>query len=191
MFVPETPRYLSIKGDEKGALEILTKVSGVTKAKAQLIEIRNSLTQHSGNILSYGMLVIVIGLLLSAFQQFVGINVVLYYAPEIFKSMGSGTDSALLQTIIVGAINMAFTVLAILTVDKFGRKPLQIIGALGMATFMFALGFTFYFESVGLGALICMLGYVACFAMSWGPVVWVLLAEIFPIRYAVVLWQLL
>lgn len=179
-FVPKTPRYLALKGDEAGALDILTKVSGAEKAKQQLSDIHKSFTQHSGSILSFGMLVIVIGLLLSAFQQFVGINVVLYYAPEIFKSMGSGTDTALLQTIIVGGINMAFTVLAILTVDKFGRKPLQIIGALGMAIFMFALGFTFYFESVGFGALICMLGYVACFAMSWGPVVWVLLSEIFP-----------
>lgn len=180
-FVPKTPRYLALKGDEEEAMNILTKVSGFEKAKIQLAEIKESLTHHkSGALLSYGGLVIVVGLLLSAFQQFVGINVVLYYAPEIFKSMGSGTDTALLQTIIVGFINLSFTVLAILTVDKFGRKPLQIIGALGMAVFMFALGFTFYFESLGMGALIAMLGYVACFAMSWGPVVWVLLAEIFP-----------
>ncbi len=96
--------------------------------------------------------------------------------------MGSGTDTALLQTIIVGIINLSFTVVAILTVDKFGRKPLMIIGAVGMAVFMFALGFAFFFQQVGLAALIFMLGYVACFAVSWGPVVWVLLAEIFPNR---------
>ncbi len=120
------------------------------------------------------------GVLLSVFQQFVGINVVLYYAPEIFKSMGSGTDVALLQTIIVGAVNLLFTVLAIMTVDKYGRKPLMIIGALGMAVSMFALGTTFFTQSVGIGALIFMLIYVASFAMSWGPVCWVLLSEIFP-----------
>lgn len=179
-FVPKTPRYLALKGDDEGAMAILTKVSGSVNAKIQFKEIKGSLTQHSGKLMSFGVLVIVIGLLLSAFQQFVGINVVLYYAPEIFKSMGSGTDSALLQTIIVGFINLAFTVIAIVSVDRFGRKPLQIIGALGMSLFMFGLGFTFYFESVGVGALIFMLGYVACFAMSWGPVTWVLLSEIFP-----------
>jgi MFS transporter, SP family, xylose:H+ symportor len=179
-FVPKTPRYLAMQGDEEGALKILSKLSGIERAKTQLIEIRNSFSHHSGKLFSYGILVILIGILLSAFQQFVGINVVLYYAPEIFKSMGAGTDSALLQTIIVGIINMSFTVLAILTVDKFGRKPLQIIGAVGMAIFMFALGFAFFFQKLGIGALIFMLGYVACFAMSWGPVTWVLLAEIFP-----------
>ncbi len=114
------------------------------------------------------------------FQQFVGINVVLYYAPEIFKNMGSGTDTALLQTIIVGAVNLLFTVFAIMTVDKFGRKPLMIIGALGMAIAMFALGGAFFTETLGMFAIICMLVYVASFAMSWGPVVWVLLSEIFP-----------
>ena len=113
---------------------------------------------------------IVSGIFLSVFQQFVGINVVLYYAPEIFKSMGSGTEVSLLQTIIVGAVNLSFTVLAIFTVDRFGRKPLQIIGALGMAVSMMALGFSFYFDSVGIGALIFMLLYTASFAMSWGPV---------------------
>jgi SP family xylose:H+ symportor-like MFS transporter len=96
--------------------------------------------------------------------------------------MGSGTESSLLQTIIVGAVNLTFTVLAIFTVDKFGRRPLQIIGALGMAISMFALGFSFYLDSVGVGTLIFMLLYTASFAMSWGPVTWVLLSEIFPNR---------
>ena len=94
--------------------------------------------------------------------------------------MGSQTDVSLLQTIIVGAVNLAFTVVAIATVDRFGRKPLQIIGALGMAVSMFALGMTFYLQSVGIGALIFMLLYTASFAVSWGPVTWVLLSEIFP-----------
>ncbi len=179
--VPETPRYLMLKGDETAALQVLNKVNGKEVAQKVMKEIKESLQHHvSGHILSFGMGVIVIGMLLSAFQQFVGINVVLYYAPEIFKNMGSGTDTSLLQTIIVGAINLTFTVIAIVTVDKFGRKPLQIIGAVGMAIFMFALGFAFYSQNLGMGALIFMLGYVACFAISWGPVVWVLLAEIFP-----------
>jgi SP family xylose:H+ symportor-like MFS transporter len=131
-------------------------------------------------IRSYGLLIILVGVLLSAFQQLVGINVVLYYAPEIFKTMGAETDAALLQQIIVGVVNLSFTVLAILTVDKFGRKPLMIIGALVMSVSMLVLGTTFYTHSVGMSSLICMLIYTAGFAMSWGPVCWVLLAEIFP-----------
>ncbi|QIK54549.1 D-xylose transporter XylE [Dysgonomonas sp. HDW5A] len=131
-------------------------------------------------IRSYGFLIIITGVLLSAFQQFVGINVVLYYAPEIFKSMGSGTDSALLQTIIVGIINLSFTVLAIMTVDKFGRKPLLIIGALIMAVSMLGLGTSFSQNLNGTLKLIFMLTYTAGFAMSWGPVCWVMLSEMFP-----------
>lgn len=181
-FVPETPRYLVLRDRPEKALSVLTKINGAETGRKVLEEIKETLVLHSGKLFSYGMLVVVIGVLLSAFQQFVGINVVLYYAPEIFKNMGSGTDTALLQTIIVGIINLSFTVLAIVTVDKFGRKPLQIIGALGMAFFMFALGFAFFFQKLGLAALIFMLGYVACFAVSWGPVTWVLLAEIFPNR---------
>ena len=129
---------------------------------------------------SFGVLIIFVGVMLSGFQQFVGINVVLYYAPEIFKTMGAATDAALLQQIVVGAVNLSFTVLAIFTVDRFGRRPLMIIGALVMAVSMMILGTTFYMHSVGAGSLVCMLVYTAGFAMSWGPVCWVLLAEIFP-----------
>ena len=178
--VPDTPRSLVLKSQPEKALDVLSKVNGIEEGKKILAEIQNTVVSHSGKLFSFGIAVIVIGVLLSVFQQFVGINVVLYYAPEIFKSMGSGTDTALLQTIIVGAVNLLFTVLAIMTVDKYGRKPLMIIGAIGMAFAMFALGTTFFMESVGMGALIFMLIYVASFAMSWGPVCWVLLSEIFP-----------
>ncbi|WP_010134854.1 D-xylose transporter XylE [Ochrovirga pacifica] len=178
--VPDTPRSLVLKQQPEKALEVLTKVNGASKANSILEEIKGTIETTSGKLFSFGVPVIIIGVLLSVFQQFVGINVVLYYAPEIFKSMGSGTDTALLQTIIVGGVNLAFTILAIQTVDKYGRKPLMIIGALGMATAMFALGGTFYSKSMGVFALLCMLVYVAGFAMSWGPVCWVLLAEIFP-----------
>ena len=118
--------------------------------------------------------------MLSVFQQFVGINVVLYYAANIFRNMGSSTDSSLIQTIIVGGINLLFTILAIFTVDRFGRKPLMIIGALTMAFAMIALGTSFYLNNLGMVALFFMLLYTAGFAMSWGPVTWVLLSEIFP-----------
>jgi len=181
-FVPESPRYMVLQNKPDEAMKVLRKINGEAKAKEVLEEIQNTIVSKSDKLFSFGFLIIIIGILLSVFQQFVGINVVLYYAPEIFKTMGSGTDAALLQTIIVGVINLSFTVLAIMTVDKFGRKPLQIIGAIGMAVFMFALGFAFFFNKLGIAALIFMLGYVACFAMSWGPITWVLLAEIFPNR---------
>lgn len=181
-FVPESPRYLVLQNQPEQALKVLARVNGLIKANEVLEEIKSTVIHKPGKLFSYGMLIIFIGIMLSVFQQFVGINVVLYYAPEIFKNMGSGTDTALFQTIIVGVINLSFTVIAILAVDKIGRKPLQIIGALGMAVFMFALGFAFYLNRLGIGAIIFMLGYIACFAISWGPVVWVLLSEIFPNR---------
>ncbi len=179
-FVPETPRYLVLRNREQEALQTITRLNGHNKNHELLQEIKESLISVGERLFSFGPKVIVIGLMLALFQQFVGINVVLYYAPQIFTNMGASTDAALLQTIIVGAINLGFTVVAVFTVDKFGRKPLQIMGALGMAVFMTALGFSFFFETVGMFSLICMLGYVACFAMSWGPVTWVLLSEIFP-----------
>jgi MFS transporter, SP family, xylose:H+ symportor len=180
LFVPETPRFLVMKERPADALKILNKITGSLRAEQVLSDIKESLKEKRAPWLSYGGLLIVIGILLSVFQQFVGINVVLYYAPEIFRNMGSATNTALLQTIIVGGINLTFTVIAINTVDKFGRKPLMIIGALGMAVSMFLLGFSFFFKTVGLGTLIFMLLYTASFAMSWGPVTWVLLSEIFP-----------
>ncbi len=180
MFVPETPRYLVKTNKSEKAESILNKLVGATRAKEVLTEIKETLVEKSVPWLSFGGLIIIIGILLSVFQQFVGINVVLYYAPEIFRNMGSGTDASLLQTIIVGAINLTFTVVAILTVDKFGRKPLMIIGSLGMAVAMVSLGFSFFLEKQGLAALIFMLVYVAAFAVSWGPVTWVMLSEIFP-----------
>ena len=179
-FIPETPRFLALKGKEQEALKVLEKIGGKSEAPGVLEAIKGTLKDHSRPWLSYGSLIIVIGILLSVFQQFVGINVVLYYAGNIFRNMGASTDASLLQTIIVGIVNLLFTVLAIFTVDKFGRKPLMIIGSLGMAVSMIALGLSFYFDSVGVGALIFMLIYTAAFAMSWGPVCWVLLAEIFP-----------
>lgn len=179
-FVPDTPRSLMLQSKENEAFTVLEKLNGKEEANKILVDIKNSLTDHSGKLFSYGAAVIIFGMLLSFFQQFIGINVVLYYAPEIFKTMGSGTDNALLQTIIVGAVNLLFTVLAIQTVDKVGRKPLMIIGALGMAVAMILLGVSFQSKSMGIFALLCMLLYVAGFAMSWGPVTWVLLSEIFP-----------
>jgi SP family xylose:H+ symportor-like MFS transporter len=180
MFVPETPRYLVMKGKEDKALKVLKKISGEKSAPGILQEIKDTLHETSIPWLSYGFLVIFIGIVLSVFQQFVGVNVVLYYAGNIFRNMGNSNDSSMIQTIIVGIVNLTFTVLAIFTVDRFGRKPLMMIGGIGMAISMLGLGFSFFFGKVGVGALIFMLTYIASFAMSWGPVTWVLLSEIFP-----------
>src|SRR5579871_3564401 len=169
-FVPETPRYLMLKGDEKSARAVLAKLVTAEEGEKEISEIRASLSEHhSGKLFSFGMFVIFIGIMLSVFQQFVGINVVLYYATDIFKGMGFSTNVSLFQTIIVGAVNLTFTMVAIVTVDRYGRRPLQIIGALVMAVSMIALGTDFWLGGKGIVALAAMLFYTAGFAVSWGP----------------------
>ena len=180
-FVPETPRFLMMKGRETEARAVLTKLVTPEERERELSEIRASFAEHhSGKLFSFGAPLIFIGIAVSVFQQFVGINVVLYYATDIFKGMGMSTNASLMQTIIVGSVNLAFTVVAILSVDHFGRKPLQIIGALVMAVSMISLGANLWLGGKGIIALVAMLVYTAGFAVSWGPVTWVLLSEIFP-----------
>jgi len=178
--VPESPRYLSLKQNDKDAFRILQKINGTEKAKEILEEIKATIEHHSSKLFSYGKLVIIIGILLSVFQQFVGINVALYYAPRIFESMGAGKDASLLQTVVMGLVNVIFTVLAILTVDRWGRKPLLIVGSVGMAIGMFAISGLAYFEIIGTSTLVFIIIYTASFMMSWGPICWVLISEIFP-----------
>ncbi|WP_456867434.1 D-xylose transporter XylE [Galbibacter sp. BG1] len=180
LIVPKTPRFQVLKGNEDAAIAVLTKYNGSSRASEILEDIKKSFKTKKAPWLSYGWAIIIIGLLLSIFQQFVGINVVLYYAPEIFKGMGMETDASMMQTIIVGAINLLFTVVAMFTVDKFGRKILMIIGSIFMAISMLGLGTVLYADSSGIAALLLMLLYIAAFAISWGPVTWVLLSEIFP-----------
>lgn len=178
--VPETPRYLVLQQKDQDALNILTKINGQTRAQEILKEIKNTVQDRSGKLFSYGKLVIIIGVLLSVFQQFVGINVALYYAPRIFESMGAGKDASMMQTVVMGLINVIFTVFAIITVDKWGRKPLLMIGSVGMAIGMFAIAALAYNEIIGIGTLVFIIVYTASFMMSWGPICWVLIAEIFP-----------
>jgi SP family xylose:H+ symportor-like MFS transporter len=181
--VPDTPRWFVMKGRSDKALAILARLVGDAEARTTLQDIEKSLVipEHSGgSLFAFGGTVIVIGILLSVFQQFVGINAVLYYAPLMFKNLGASTDSALWQTVIVGVANVIFTVVAILTVDRVGRKPLLIIGGLVMGAAMITLGFQFQSNSVGVGPLIAAVAYIAGFALSWGPVTWVVLAEMFP-----------
>jgi MFS transporter, SP family, xylose:H+ symportor len=182
-FVPETPRYLASKNNDQKALNVLTKING-SKAMASEVfaEIKQTLAnaEASGKLFSYGKVVIVVGILLSVFQQFVGINVALYYAPRIFESMGAGKDASMLQTVVMGIINVVFTIIAILTVDKWGRKPLLMVGSIGMAIGMFGVAGLAFFDIIGISTLVFIMIYTASFMMSWGPICWVLLAEIFP-----------
>jgi len=179
-FVPETPRHLALVGLEEKALFVLGKINGSNKAKEILQDIKDSAHEKVEKVLAYGWKVLIIGILLSIFQQAVGINVVLYYAPTIFKGLGFGNDAAMYQTVIMGVINIIFTLVAIFTVDKFGRKPLLIIGSVGMAIGMFAIGLLAYSHIIGVSTLIFIVIYSASFMMSWGPITWVLISEIFP-----------
>ncbi|MBO1510940.1 D-xylose transporter XylE [Metabacillus bambusae] len=180
LFVPETPRYLAMKKQDKKALDILTKINGSSEAKAILSEIKLTVTIPKDKLLSYGKLVIIVGILLSVFQQFVGINVALYYAPRIFESMGAAKDASMLQTIVMGFINALFTIVAILTVDRWGRKPLLIVGSIGMALGMFGVAGMAFANVIGISTLLFIIVYTASFMMSWGPICWVLISEIFP-----------
>lgn len=178
--VPETPRYLALNHQDDKALGILNRINGKEKARSIMQDIKNSVEHHSGKLFSFGRTVIIVGILLSIFQQFVGINVALYYAPRIFESMGAAKDASMMQTVIMGLVNVAFTVLAIFTVDKWGRKPLLIVGSSGMAIGMFAIAGLAYFDVIGISTLVFMIVYTASFMMSWGPITWVLISEIFP-----------
>ena len=179
-FVPETPRYLALNNNDTKALQILTKINGAEKAKDIFKDIKSSVEKSSAKLFSYGKIIILIGVLLSVFQQFVGINVALYYAPRIFESMGAEKDASMLQTVIMGLVNVIFTVVAIMTVDKWGRKPLLMVGSVGMAIGMIAIGLLAFMKIIGISTLVFIIIYTASFMMSWGPITWVLISELFP-----------
>ncbi|WP_078431634.1 D-xylose transporter XylE [Metabacillus halosaccharovorans] len=182
--VPETPRYLISKNKDKEAMTILTKVNGSEKIATQIYqEIKQTLDTSNASeagIFSYGKLVVIVGILLAVAQQFVGINVILYYAPRIFANMGASADSSMLQTILIGVVNFVFVLIALTLVEKWGRKPLLLIGSVGMAVGMFGVATLSFVDLMGLGALLFILVYVAFYNLSFGPLVWVLAAEIFP-----------
>ncbi|MCL7748490.1 D-xylose transporter XylE [Halalkalibacter alkaliphilus] len=185
-FVPETPRYLASKQEYTKAFSILQQVNG-SKQKAQNIldDIKYSLNKQDmskAHLFDYGKLVIFIGIAIAIFQQLIGINVILYYAPRIFEAMGAGPAASMLQTVIVGIVNIIFMALAILFVDSLGRKPLLIGGAIGCAISLFCVATLASMNIFGLTTLIFILLYVASFQMSWGVVTWVVVSEIFPNR---------
>ena len=177
-FVPETPRYLvSINQDQK-ALGILSKINGTERAVQILQDIKDTMVVKTERLMTYGFMCIFIGIMLSVFQQAVGINAVLYYAPRIFGDMGM--DNPMMITVFMGIINILFTLVAIFTVEKWGRKPLLIYGSLGMALGAFGVAVTFGHAGLEFVTAASLLVYSASFMFSWGPITWVLIAEIFP-----------
>ena len=180
--VPETPRYLALVNKDDKALGVLSKIMGNKDvANRILAEIKETVSEKiKTSIFAYGKVVIIIGILLSVFQQFVGINVILYFAPRIFESMGAAKDASMLQTVVLGLVNVIFTIVAIMTVDKWGRKPLLITGSIGMAVGMFAISGLAFFNIIGISTLVFIIIYTGSFMMSWGPICWVLISEIFP-----------
>ena len=185
-FVPKSPRWLALKGRKEESLEVLTKIHGAENALLESEEIQKYLNQESNkttvNYFSKAILtIIVIGTVLSILQQFTGINAVLYYGADIFeKALGFGKEDVLKQQILLAFINLIFTFIAMYTVDKLGRKPLIYIGAVGMLVGFLLLGVSLQQQSLGLVSLVGVLLFIASFSMSMGPVVWVLLSEMFP-----------
>jgi MFS transporter, SP family, arabinose:H+ symporter len=187
MTVPESPRWLLKMGCDREAILILTRVNGAQEAQHESVSIRETLALESGSLkqlLQPGLrLALIVGIILAILQQVTGINSVIYYAPRIFEHAGFARGSALLQSVIVGLVNMIFAWVAILFVDKIGRKPLLLLGSLGMGFSLFLMGLSFYFKWFsGPWVLIMVMLYIAFFAMTLGPIVWVVIAEIFPTR---------
>jgi len=183
--IPESPRWLLQKGKSEQAVAVLEKINAAEDVAQVQSEIQNSLEQEDKG--QWNNLVnpiykkaLFVGIGLSILQQLTGINAILYYAPEIFKSLGSSTDASLLETSILGVVNLIFTLLAIKWVDKMGRKPLLYIGSAGMTISLAAVGIFIYNEAVGNYVLPFLILFMASFSISWGPIVWVLLSEIFP-----------
>ena len=165
----------------------MLRIHGETLAKQEVLDIKASFKEVNSSIrqlFSPGIrIALIVGVGLAVLQQVTGINAVMYYAPEIFKETGAGTDAALIQTILVGLINFLFTILAIWLIDRVGRKVLLLIGSSIMTISLAVIGLAFHSGNTsGPIVLIFILVYVAAFAISLGPVVWVLISEIFPNR---------
>lgn len=174
VLVPETARFLLICGRRAEAERVAARtgadtfeeiIDAETHPPATAVHRRRSLT---------------VGIVLAALQQVTGINVFLYYAPSIFNRVSHSSDASLRQTVVVGAVNVGFTLIAMLFVDRAGRKPLLLAGSAGMAACLTAMGWALMHGSTSNWLLFYVIGYIACFAFSVGPVTWIVLAEIFP-----------
>jgi SP family arabinose:H+ symporter-like MFS transporter len=183
--VPESPRWLLLKGEEQKAVTILSKIDNEKSAARELKDFRS---QHNAESTSLSELfkpvyrkALWIGLLLPFLSQVCGINAVIYYGPKILEQAGFTLNNALGGQVTIGLINVVFTFVAIFTVDKWGRRPLLFLGIGGAVTSLIIIGALFALGiTSGLWILIFILGFIACFAFSFGPVCWVVVGEIFP-----------
>ena len=187
ILVPESPRWLVINGKIEKAKLILVKTSGEKESEIEIKEIFESLETEKKSknlILEPGIkLAVFLGVSLAVLQQFTGIDAIIYYGPRIMETAGFALNDALASQVIIGAINLIFTILAILLIDKFGRKPLLLSGTFGMFVSVIAIGFLFWFNyAEGILLLSLLLVFIASFAFSLGPVVWVILSEIYPTK---------
>jgi len=187
-FVPESPRWLVGHNKEDIAYKILIKTTGEIEARKSLEKIKDTLkvtneARYRDLLAPVIRPVLWVGIILSVFQQITGINTIMYYAPKIFAQIGQSNNIALLQTVAIGGINLLFTILAMLLIDKFGRKFLIIAGSVGMTFMMTGLSLLYFFNKANsVLVLIFILGYIAFFAASLGPGLWVVVSEIFPNR---------
>lgn len=186
--VPESPRWLVARNRNDDALKVLIKTSGKEFALADLKEIEETLKNQEESKFSDLLApkikpLLFIGIILAVFQQITGINTIMYYAPKIFANVGQSNDLALLQTILIGGTNLVFTLVAMILIDRFGRKLLIVTGSAGMMMMLTGLSVLFFMNQTSGGlVLVFILGYIAFFAASLGPALWVVAAELFPNR---------
>jgi sugar porter (SP) family MFS transporter len=188
LFVPESPRWLAVNGRKDRARRTLARIGGEEYAESALADVLSTVEPHAGEgrwagLLAPGMVrVLAIGVFLAVLQQWSGINVIFNYAEEIYRNAGYGVNEILFNIVVTGSINLVFTLAALSFVDRLGRRSLMLAGCGGVALFHFLLGLSYHFGLKGLPVLLCTLATIACFAMTLGPVTWVLLSEIFPNR---------
>ena len=184
IFIPESPRWLMKMGRRSEAETILVRVGGRETADREMAQIEGSLNQEEGKFselfTSGYRRALIVGVAIAVICQFSGINAIMYYAPEIFKSIGAGTDAAFSQTVSIGAVNLIFTFVAIWLADKAGRKALLVGGSLVQVIALAAVGVMFAKGIGGLWLLFFIMLFTAAFAAAMGPVAWILISEIFP-----------
>ncbi|MCP4405665.1 MAG: sugar porter family MFS transporter [bacterium] len=188
-FVPESPRWLIKNGQDSLAERIMAKIGGEIYAKAELVDIKNTLsTEEIAHVNFKDLLepkmtkILMIGIVLAVFQQWCGINVIFNYAEDIFEAAGYDIKGIMLNIVITGSVMLVFTFIAIGTVDKFGRKILMLIGAAGLACTYAIIGYSFYTGVTGFKIVLLTIMAIGFYSFSLAPITWVLLSEIFPNR---------